>query len=202
MTDQESDYIDRLGEMFELQGNLQRETYGSHPSDIMEFPLDVEDEQFPHRIEFIKDMHIAIGDELSEFMGEIGWKPWATSRHINFEAAQGELVDAFHFFMNLAMAVDMTPEMLYEKYKAKRLKNIKRQEEGYDGVHGKCPNCKRALDDEAVKCHTVMPGPNDSWHLKPGELAVQCEVNGGIYRLNVANTAWYRVKSSAIGTKS
>lgn len=148
----EDDHIDRLGEMFELQGNLQRETYGAHPSDIYEEPLDTEFEQFPNRIQFIKDMHIAIGDELSEFMGEIGWKPWATSRHINFEAAQGELVDAFHFFMNLAMAVDMTPDMLYTKYKAKRLKNIKRQQDGYDGVVGKCPNCKRAYDDEAVKC--------------------------------------------------
>jgi len=145
---QSNDFIDRLGEMFELQGDLQRNTYGSHPSDI---PTTEE------RINFIKDMHIAIGDELSEFMGEIGWKPWATSRHINVEAAQGELVDAFHFFMNLCMAVDMTPEILFERYKAKRLKNIKRQEDGYDGVQGKCLHCKRALDDTGVNCYQ-LPG--------------------------------------------
>jgi hypothetical protein len=148
MTDQEFDFIDRLGEMFELQGDLQRNTYGDHPGDIhQDAPGD-----WSTRISFIKDMKHAIDDELAEFMGEVGWKPWASSRHINFEAAQGELVDAFHFFMNLAMAVDMTPEMLYEKYKAKRLKNIKRQEEGYDGVAGKCPKCGRALDDDAVTC--------------------------------------------------
>ena len=147
MTDQ-----DRLSEMFELQGNLQRETYGAHPGDITEDFDGPGEIEFPNRIQFIKDMRIAIDDELAEFMGEIGWKPWATSRHINFEAAQGELVDAFHFFMNLAMAVDMTPDMLYEKYKNKRLKNIKRQEEGYDGIAGKCPNCHRAYDDVAVGC--------------------------------------------------
>lgn len=149
----DEDYIDRLGEMFELQGNLQRETYGVHPSDIGEDSLKGAMEgQFPKRVQFIKDMKLAMDDELSEFMAEIGWKPWATSRHINAEAAQGELVDAFHFFMNLCMAVEMTPEILFTKYKAKRLKNIKRQQEGYDGVATKCPSCKRAFDDEAVKC--------------------------------------------------
>jgi hypothetical protein len=140
----DKDFLDRLGEMFELQGDLQRNTYGSHPADI------TDPEQ---RVQFIKDMHIALNDEMSEFLAEVGWKPWATSRHVNEEAAQGELVDAFHFFMNLCMAVKMTPDMLFEKYRAKRLKNIKRQEAGYDGIQGKCGECKRALDDNAVRCY-------------------------------------------------
>lgn len=201
MSNHEEDYIDRLGEMFELQGDLQRNTYGSHPSDIGE-DSHPSFQQFPNRIGFIKDMKHAIDSELQEFMDEIGWKPWATSRHINFEAAQGELVDAFHFFMNLCMAVNMTPEMLFEKYKAKRLKNIKRQEEGYDGVTGKCPSCKRALDDEAVRCHEVKPGPGDRWDLDPDQHAIQCEVNGGIYVMRTGSSNAYRVKSSAIGSQS
>lgn len=135
--------LDRLGEMFELQGDLQKKAYGMHPTDI------VDDEE---KIQFIKDMKLALDDEMSEFMAEIGWKPWATSRHINQEAAQGELVDVFHFFMNLCMGVGMTPDELFSKYKAKRLKNIKRQEDGYDGIAGKCGVCHRALDDAAVLC--------------------------------------------------
>lgn len=146
MTHQNDDHIDRLGEMFELQGDLQRKAYGAHPADI---------ESDEEKIQFIKDMHTAIGSELQEMLDEIGWKPWATSKHINIEAGQGELVDAFHFFMNLCMAFGMTPEILFEKYKAKRLKNIKRQEDGYDGVATKCPGCGRALDDDAVTCHKV-----------------------------------------------
>ena len=135
--------LDRLGEMFELQGDLQRNTYGSHPGDIT---------HLEERIRFAKDMHIALTDELHEALGEIAWKPWASSVHFNEEAFQGELVDAFHFFMNLCMVGNLTPDQLFEKYKAKRLKNIKRQEEGYDGVSTKCPGCKRALDDDAVLC--------------------------------------------------
>lgn len=134
---------DRLSIMFDLQGELQRNTYGAHPADITD-PNE--------RIQFVKDMTYALEDELHEFTGETGWKPWATSRHINEEAAQGELIDAFHFFMNLCMVVNLTPDMLFEKYQAKRLKNKKRQAEGYDGIAGKCPHCHRALDDDGVLC--------------------------------------------------
>jgi hypothetical protein len=150
MTQQDSP-LDRLGEMFELQGDLQRETYGAHPADIT---------SLQERVQFGKDMHIAITDELHEALGEISWKPWAKGEYFNEEAYQGELVDAFHFFMNLCMLGNMTPEVLFEKYKAKRLKNIKRQEDGYDGVSTKCPRCKRALDDAAVKCRPdpLVPG--------------------------------------------
>lgn len=137
---------DRLSQMFKLQGDLQREAYGAHPADI---------EDVDERLQFIKDMILASEDELHEALGEVGWKPWATSRHINEEAFKGELVDLWHFFMNLAMAVNMTPDELYDRYIAKRLKNIKRQEEGYDGVKDKCPGCKRALDDDAVTCRKV-----------------------------------------------
>lgn len=137
---------DMLKQAFELQGNLQRETYGAHPSDI---PTTAE------KIVFIKDMHIALTDELHEMLAETSWKPWQSAEYINTDAAKGELVDAFHFFMNLCMAVDMDATELFEKYQAKRLKNIKRQEEGYDGVSTKCPGCKRALDDDAVECHQV-----------------------------------------------
>ena len=135
--------LDRLGEMFELQGDLQRNTYGCHPADIPDPEA---------RIQFIKDMKLAADAELQEFLDEVGWKPWASSRHINEEAAQGELVDLFHFFMNLCMAVSLTPDQLFEKYRTKRQKNIRRQAEGYDGVTGKCPDCGRALDDDAVTC--------------------------------------------------
>lgn len=141
--------LDRLGEMFELQGDLQRGTYGAHPADIVDAT---------ERITFIKDMKLAADAELQEFLDETGWKPWATSRHVNEEAAQGELVDVFHFFMNLCMAVNMTPDILFEKYKAKRTKNQKRQAEGYDGIAGKCPICHKAYDDTAVNCHPGREG--------------------------------------------
>src|SRR5690606_23168798 len=98
-------------------------------------------------------MHIALIDELHEALAEIGWKPWATSQHFNQAAVKGELVDAFHFFMNLCMVAKVSPEDLIQGYINKSAKNIQRQADGYDGVSTKCPRCNRALDDEAVLCY-------------------------------------------------
>lgn len=134
-------FTDSLAAMYSAQHELQVKAYGKDPITLGE----------EERIQFIKDMILALTDELHEFLAETGWKPWATSRHIHTEAAAGELVDAWHFFMNLMLAIGMTPEDLFVGYMEKRGRNLKRQQEGYDGVAGKCQSCGRALDDIAAK---------------------------------------------------
>lgn len=133
----------KLETMMNNQYILQRDTYG-----IDYFNMTDEE-----RIHHFKEMLHAFNDEMHEALGEMGWKPWASSRHFNTPAVQGELVDAWHFFMNLMLIAKMTPLDLYEKYDAKRRKNMQRQADGYDGVSTKCPKCRRALDDDAVNCH-------------------------------------------------
>lgn len=137
---------DRLTQMFRLQYLLQTETYDINLHEMT-------DEQ---RIQFIKDNILAATDELHEAMAETGWKPWATSRHINEDAYLNEIIDLWHFVMNLVLATghhpDFLAEQFHQRYMAKRRKNIQRQEDGYDGVAGKCSQCKRALDDSAVNC--------------------------------------------------
>jgi dimeric dUTPase (all-alpha-NTP-PPase superfamily) len=150
---------DRLTWMFHKQEELQRNAYGKSP-------LEMEDDE--ERVQFIKDMVLAAEDELHEALAEVGWKPWATSRHINEEAFKGELVDLFHFFMNLCLVVKMTPQELHERYAEKRERNIKRQQRGYDGIAGKCMICRRDFEDVAkakgldIKQVIVQPNPNDS----------------------------------------
>lgn len=156
---------DMLIVMFELQEDLQVDTFGQDPG-----LLDGEE-----RIQFIKDHVMALEDELHEFLSETGWKPWALSRHVNEVAAQGELVDAFHFFMNLCLVVGLSPEMLYLKYTQKRTRNIERQQEGYDGVAGKCPQCKRSFDD--VKKYYPLGG---TYTLPNGQvICTYCAADGG-----------------------
>lgn len=134
--------------MFLQQRELQIKAYGKDPATL----------QGEERIQFFKEMKLALQDELHEALNEMGWKPWAKSKHFNEEAVQGEIVDAWHFFMNLCLVANMSPELLWAKYMAKRQKNIERQLAGYTGVDEKCPVCKRALDDDAVEC--VKNGPN------------------------------------------
>lgn len=136
---------DRLTQMFESQRSLQL----SMPP-LNRDPAKLHGEQ---RIQFFKDMHIALTDEMHEMLGEMSWKPWASAEYFHTDAVRGELVDVFHFFMNLWLATGANADDLYTAYLHKREKNLKRQQDGYDGVSTKCGICRRALDDDAVLCH-------------------------------------------------
>lgn len=114
------------------------------------FPADLPDIL---RMSYLRTQALALTDELHEALGETGWKPWATSNHLNRDAYAGELADVFIFFMNMMLTADITPSELMDLVKVKQIKNVKRQDEGYDGVSTKCPGCRRAYDDGAVTCH-------------------------------------------------
>lgn len=138
---------DRLSKMFELQHELQVQSYGVMPRRM------TRDE----RIQYVKDMTLAAVHELGEALDETDWKPWSvSSRGINVDAYVGELVDVWHFLMNLMLAAGYEPavaaDKLYEGYLVKRGINRQRQLDGYDGVSTKCVGCGRALDDPAVAC--------------------------------------------------
>lgn len=136
-----SDGSDRLCDMLEAQLKLQREL-GNR--------IDAMDDE--ERIRYLKDNVIALISELNEFLGEIGWKPWASSRHINRFAAFGELRDAWQFLMNLMLAtLDRSPSMIAAQLETelylKHSVNRARHESGYDGIADKCPSCKRDLGE-------------------------------------------------------
>jgi hypothetical protein len=144
--DCEHSVSDRLAEMFELQYKLQQ-SFGAVP-----------DRMAPReRIQYVKDMVLAATIELGEVLNETQWKPWARgSSRINVDAYVGELVDVWHFLMNLLLAAGYEPtdaaDKLYEGYLIKRGVNERRAADDYDGVSTKCVSCHRALDDSAVAC--------------------------------------------------
>lgn len=110
------------------------------------------------RIEFMKNMYIAAIQELGEVLNETSWKPWTTGVRLNTHALIGELNDVFQFIMNMWFAAmptatieDIAGTMLVI-HTSKIAVNRKRARVGYDGVSGKCPECRRALDDQHVTC--------------------------------------------------
>ena len=132
-----------LDAFFQAQNQLQ---VGAMKSDVSQMTTE-------ERVKFIAWNVQALVDEAHEALGEVGWKPWASSRHLNAEAVLGEIVDAFHFLMNIGLAagaeLGLTPEetgtLVGVKYFAKRKVNAQRQKDGYDGVTYKCPSCHRDL---------------------------------------------------------
>jgi dimeric dUTPase (all-alpha-NTP-PPase superfamily) len=99
---------------------------------------------------------VALDDELHEALQEVSWKPWAKADFLNREAFLKEMVDAFHFFMNILMIAAPEGDLrqlsidFIDGYLAKKKINAQRQVDGYDGVTSKCPNCHRELSEVGV----------------------------------------------------
>jgi hypothetical protein len=100
--------------------------------------------------------YAAISQELSELMDEVGWKPWATSRHMNRQQVMAEAVDALHFLANMLLGVGATGEELTAIYEAKIQKNLLRWRSDYTGVDEKCPGCGRDMQ-ELPFGHVMLP---------------------------------------------
>lgn len=157
---------DRLDFMLRTQREFQEMVNG--------YPLDGQD--IETKIENIKTSVLAALDELHEALGEVGWKPWATSRHINLESFRSELIDVWHFLMNLFLHAGMTGDDITRLYIEKQTKNRARQRNGYDGVTGKCPACRRSYDDDGVRCRPERADISaNNWH--PGWCQVYGEMN-------------------------
>jgi len=138
---------DKLRLMLEMQRELQLSM--PPPNRV---PADLRGEE---RATFVTWNMFAIEDELHEAIAEMGWKPWATSHHLNSDAMLKEMIDAWHFFMNVLLViageqgwtVDQLADEFCKRYIAKNAENLRRQQEGYDGVKSKCPKCKRELSE-------------------------------------------------------
>lgn len=148
--------METLQALVESQRQLQLESFGG---------VDPAGHEGDARADFIRWNVLALEDELHEALAETGWKPWATSRHLNRVAYLGELVDAFHFFMNLCIVAGITGEEIAQGYYAKRAVNVKRQEDGYDGVTGK-DETGRATDEPCMQhfggSYCTKTGPHET----------------------------------------
>jgi hypothetical protein len=144
------DHLVGLRQMMDLQIDLQRQ-----------LGVDIEQMSPTELMAFVREQTLACADELHEALQETGWKTWAKNPHVNTEAFRAELIDAWQFLMNLMWVAGMTPEMLYAGHARKVAKNFDRHQANYDGVSTKCPTCRRAYDDDAVKCYEGHCGWNE-----------------------------------------
>jgi hypothetical protein len=118
---------------------LQREVYD------FQLPLPAGTDELA---DYVVMNHSALVAEATELLSEFGWKSWAKPRGwVNRENALKEAVDVAHFLANIVCAIGITDDEWRIAYQAKQDVNRKRQVDGYDGVTGKCPGCKRSYDD-------------------------------------------------------
>ena len=88
--------------------------------------------------QFINQMILACQEECVEIMRETAYKNpvyvpfgWKNKQEWNEAKYKEEIIDLWHFVMNLWLAVDGTPEEFYEMYKKKNEENLKRWANGY-----------------------------------------------------------------------
>ena len=92
------------------------------------------------RAAFLRDHFVFCNQEMQEMLYELPYfKPWKdyskmTDEEIKeaYDKAKEEIIDAWHFFINIMLGLGMTAEELFTRYLNKHKENIKRQNEGYD----------------------------------------------------------------------
>lgn len=119
---------DKLQEMLDAQKKLQ-EHLGTDFN-----ALDA-----PETAQYMRNHTLYLEQELQEALYEMPyfklWKNYSTMTDTEMLAAwdkvKMELVDAWHFFMNLLLCADINATDLYEMYMAKNKENYRRQKAGY-----------------------------------------------------------------------
>ena len=117
-----------LDTMMEMQRNLQARL-GTNFADLNEV----------ERAQFMRNHRGYLEDELAEALYEMpNYKLWKDYSNMSPEACEGawqkvrmELIDAFHFFMNLLLCAGMTAEEVFSMYTMKNKENFERQDRGY-----------------------------------------------------------------------
>lgn len=105
-----------LREMFEKQRNFQTR---------------LGNESILYHIPFIKDQVLALQCELMEALQETPWKAWKKNQVLDVKKLQNEIIDVWHFLINISMASGLDEKSLFELFMKKNRINNKRQDEGY-----------------------------------------------------------------------
>lgn len=113
-----------LEKIFQLQIDFQ-ESLGHY---IPKYALTVGSKE---NVDIIKNQMLALVDEAMEALREIPWKPWKISSSFDLVKYREELIDIFHFLVNLFLFAGMDTKMVLEYFLDKNKINVQRQKDGY-----------------------------------------------------------------------
>ena len=107
--------MDKLDQIFEMQAQLDKRIIRERN---IEKSLD----------EWVRDLTVAIEDEISEIRREINWKWWKNEKPIDINALREEVIDLWHFLVSLSQKVGLTADDVYRVYYEKNAENHARQD--------------------------------------------------------------------------
>lgn len=114
-----------LEKIFELQTTFQK----SLGNFIPKYALTIISKE---NVDILQLQTLALVDEAMESLREIPWKPWKIiNTSFDLEAYRMELIDIFHFLINLFIFAGMDVPMVLKYYLEKNKINKERQKNGY-----------------------------------------------------------------------
>jgi dimeric dUTPase (all-alpha-NTP-PPase superfamily) len=127
---------DKLEYLFKQQKSLISQDYsqydydknGQLPENKMKRLYDVSEPFSGYRIFMLSS---ALLHEVVELQRETGWKWWKTDKGIKDQRVKEEVIDLWHFLIQLSIEAGLDPELLVSKYIEKNKENTKRQQQGY-----------------------------------------------------------------------
>ncbi len=115
-----------LGEMFDKQVSLLRRL----GIDVNRFKID---RKFCEK--YTKEFVLAMHSELSELLDWVNWKHWKKTKvdynRERVEEIHMEIIDLFHFLLDLCIVWNLDAGKVLELYMKKNKENFDRQERGY-----------------------------------------------------------------------
>jgi dimeric dUTPase (all-alpha-NTP-PPase superfamily) len=79
-----------------------------------------------------KEYLMALIGELTEVLQELNWKPWKkTRKQVDLEKFHTEIVDCWHFLLELSIIAGLDSSKIYNLYLNKNQVNLSRQSSGY-----------------------------------------------------------------------
>jgi len=118
--------MDKLDKLFDLQEKFQIR--------LENLPF----KTFQDKQQYINLMTIACQDELLEALRETSWKNpsyikggWKKTQEYDENAFKEELIDVWHFLINLSIGAGLTSQELYDAFLFKHKENNKRQDDKY-----------------------------------------------------------------------
>ena len=139
--DKNREIKDKLEYLFEMQNSLITQDYNSTKIKSSEkIPLDKNPENKMKKLYEMKEpfsgykifmISSALVHEAIELQRETNWKWWKKDKTVDNEKLQEEIIDLWHFLIQLSIEAGFEPQTLISKYMEKNKENTGRQLRGY-----------------------------------------------------------------------
>jgi dimeric dUTPase (all-alpha-NTP-PPase superfamily) len=122
-----ADSVDKLDFLFKRQGELFKKNIGDSENRMKNL-YHVKEPFDGYRVFMLST---ALVHEAIELQRETNWKWWKKESTVNMEKIQEEIIDIWHFLIQISIESGMDSKKMIEKYMEKNEENLKRQIKGY-----------------------------------------------------------------------